>query len=638
MADRIKNYQQGADEISILKDIRATLGVTPSSYTPDATEVTRDRVVTFAQAEEELSVLGDIQTGMQQFVADTKFQVGENTGDIANIKALLQGQLYNYQTDSTVAYTKTVPSGALPYAGIETLGGRTVVWNQQCKTTRSGETKNGITFTNNGDGSWTINGTAEASSNVYFDVITLNLDHKYLLRGCPAGGSSSTYYLGFNGHDTDTGSGGIETPTSVTTGNFRFNFHTGDSFDNVTVYPQIFDLTLMYGSGNEPTTVAEFEAMFPADYYPYNAGTLLSAGVTEVESVGVNMMPPAPAGTQIVNGITATSDGAGTYKISGTATASTYIYFDIPTFTTPVSAGRGGEYVFALNNSVNSYAVNFKFYNGTTQVDSWGTVPANRYVYSYNALADKTVNRVGITVTDGETVDMEISPAFVPYKADYPTTPTSYHVFYKYVAEISMPIPAEVRALEGYGWSAGTAYNYIDYERKVFVKCVDRIVLDGTQNIVLANWRPQTNSVGWMYAYSLTNHKPPATQYTTPNIVADKVEVVSYNRIYNNDKNCISAINGTNYGLCLRIANTSLTDSTAINAYMSANPITVYYELATPVETDISAYLTDNNLVQVEPAGTVTFENQNGDDYRIPVPSDVTYMIDLQAAINDEEE
>ena len=45
----------------------------------------------------------------------------------------------------------------------------------------------------------------------------------------------------------------------------------------------IFDLTVMFGSGNEPTTVEEFEAMFPEDYYPYNAGEIVSAGVTEVE-------------------------------------------------------------------------------------------------------------------------------------------------------------------------------------------------------------------------------------------------------------------------------------------------------------------------------------------------------------------
>lgn len=44
----------------------------------------------------------------------------------------------------------------------------------------------------------------------------------------------------------------------------------------------IFDITQMFGAGNEPSTPKEFEAMFPADYYPYNAGELMSAPVNEV--------------------------------------------------------------------------------------------------------------------------------------------------------------------------------------------------------------------------------------------------------------------------------------------------------------------------------------------------------------------
>lgn len=35
----------------------------------------------------------------------------------------------------------------------------------------------------------------------------------------------------------------------------------------------IFDLTVMFGSGNEPTTVDEFKALFPKSYYSYNDGS-----------------------------------------------------------------------------------------------------------------------------------------------------------------------------------------------------------------------------------------------------------------------------------------------------------------------------------------------------------------------------
>jgi hypothetical protein len=51
----------------------------------------------------------------------------------------------------------------------------------------------------------------------------------------------------------------------------------------------------------------------------------------------------------------------------------------------------------------------------------------------------------------------------------------------------------------------------------------------------------------------------------------------------------------------------------------------VYYALATPIETDISA-LIDDNAIEVESGGSLTFENTNGDSYRIPVPSNVVTM------------
>ena len=37
---------------------------------------------------------------------------------------------------------------------------------------------------------------------------------------------------------------------------------------------QLFDLTLMFGSGNEPETCEEFRSMFPEDYYSYDSSTI----------------------------------------------------------------------------------------------------------------------------------------------------------------------------------------------------------------------------------------------------------------------------------------------------------------------------------------------------------------------------
>lgn len=50
----------------------------------------------------------------------------------------------------------------------------------------------------------------------------------------------------------------------------------------------LIDFTLMFGSGNEPSTAEEFEAMFPLDYYDYNAGGLLNNNMTHFVSSGTD--------------------------------------------------------------------------------------------------------------------------------------------------------------------------------------------------------------------------------------------------------------------------------------------------------------------------------------------------------------
>ena len=79
------------------------------------------------------------------------------------------------------------------------------------------------------------------------------------------------------------------------------------------------------------------------------------------------------------------------------------------------------------------------------------------------------------------------------------------------------------------------------------------------------------------------------------------------------------------------VRNDAYTDASTFTTAM--NGVYLYYELATPVEVDISEYLTDDNLINVEAGGTLTFPNSNGDDYQIPVPSEETYMVDLQASL-----
>ena len=239
----------------------------------------------------------------------------------------------------------------------------------------------------------------------------------------------------------------------------------------------VCDLTLCFGSGNEPSTTAEFETMFPAEFYAYSAPTLLSAGVTSVVSK--------------------------------------------------------------------------------------------------------------------DSTDTEIA---------------------------SYPIPAEIQALEGYGWSAGSAYNYIDYENKKFVQKVGSVDL-GTLSWYLRN---ETSSrQAWMASLSnIPNIKIVSSNYEKPNFTTDKFITVVGESTWT-PYVITQYLESLGNGLVAAVKPSEFANATEFIASVSGKYL--LYELETPVETDISAYLTDD-IIDVEAGGSLTFPNQHGDDYKIPVPVELEYI------------
>ena len=88
------------------------------------------------------------------------------------------------------------------------------------------------------------------------------------------------------------GNGLLQTISQGTATHYLYNirFKEGTVTDGLVFTPQLFDLTQMFGSTiANSMTAAQFEAMFPSDYYPYNAGQLISCGPTAVVSTGFNL-------------------------------------------------------------------------------------------------------------------------------------------------------------------------------------------------------------------------------------------------------------------------------------------------------------------------------------------------------------
>ena len=506
-------------------------------------------------------------------MADHLAQIDENTTDIgiadkriSNIGKLLQGNLYDYQTDSTSAYIKSIPAGAMPYAGLEKVGGKTIVWNQVVNPAdienRGTISSVGLTQTTDGNGSITIDGTTTQANNIHFiskgsSIGWFIVGHKYIFANSQYG---EGYALTINAIDGSLISSVWSSPSVFTLNKkvyqMRLQFDSGITFINVTLRPTVFDLTLMFGAGNEPSTLEEFQQMFPADYYEYNAGELLSAGVTEVVSQGRNLVNINEAGVpsstnsykttkrilptgKYIRGMAYDNyydPSRGIYTINGNSIsvkpqAGYTVGF-------PFNCESGERFYFSCDSELTSFNYSILWYkkDGTPFAHA-----DNRFTKNFTITVPSQAKQGVVLIYEEGTysnVQLEkgsTATAYSPYMSD------------------TYPIPASIQSLEGYGWSAGSAYNYIDYERKMFVQNVgSRAYASGDES------------------------------------------------------------------------------NTAVTTDMT----TTYYPLATPVETDISAYLSDDNLIEVEAGGTLTFENQHGDDYQIPIPSEEEYMIDLQEAIN----
>ena len=394
-------------------------------------------------------------------------KIAENTAEISAVKLtdkeltrrvnalydIGQGVTHKFETDSDTAYVKTIPTGA-KLMSVKNIGGRSIVWNQLCDTVLDN-------FSDTVSAVYHEYGICKFTANVGDKICIYSggINGTYAANGAYVAGFIGSAYIEFFGKQIVqcTENGNCIVYLRLRGG--------GSTYSNVSVRPEFFNLTKMFGSGNEPSTVEEFEAMFPAAYYPYNAGEVVSSGTEEV-AVGDN----------------------------------------------------------------------------------------------------------------------------------------------------AYPIPEAIKALPGYGWSAGTARNYVDYENKKYVQCVNSVDL-GTKNWLMYKDGDYTP---FFYLNGISDIRG-----GTPNFLCSKYQ---YAKIGVTDNvTGLYVLEST----IVRVRDTAYTDAAAFKQAMQG--VMLYYELATPIVTDISTLIDDDFLrnLTVEAGGSITFKNSNGDDYRIPVPNEEEYIVKL---------
>lgn len=541
-------------------------------------------------------------------------KIAENTADIASIKLndkemkrrvdalydIGQGITHKFETDSDTAYAKTVPTGA-KLMSVKSVGGRSIVWNQLVKPVPAVVTGAGVKATFSDDGIITLNGTATTTgSAVSVQPVKNQKGHKYLMIANPLSGVYGKDQLQFSSQSYGQDSTGHGTIITNESSNEKWYYtlyvYEGVTYDNVKLQPQIFDLTAMFGSGNEPSTVEEFEKMFPADYYPYNAGEIISADTESIIEQGANLY----YGTDMLK------CGSDDYEyIANSYRCKAIKLKPNTTYTLSFTSDKTSEIILLMNVNTVVNSQPYLDFRKTSDNRSYrtgdnGCLYVGVYAGNGNVASADVVKRLSeckIMISEGD-------------------TPTAYAPFHRN----EYAIPEAIKALPGYGWSAGTARNYVDYENKRYVQCVQSVDL-GT-----LSWRVG-DSVSFK-TFQLTGQKLTKNYDIAPNILCSKYPTKTQNELWGkiNVTGITTAANVDGY---VYLNDTAYTDAAAFQQAMQG--VMLYYELESPIVTDISTLIDDDFLrnIEVEAGGSVTFKNSNGDSYRIPVPSEEEYIVKL---------
>lgn len=551
-------------------------------------------------------------------------KIAENTADIGRVKLtdkelqrrvnalydMGNGVTHQFETDTDTAYAKTVPTGA-KLMSVKNVGGRSIVWNQLVQPTSNEITGAGVKVTFSNDGIVTLNGTATTTGNaVSVQPVKNQKGHKYLMVANPLSGVYGKDQLLFSsqsyGQDS-TGHGAIITnESSNAKWYYTLYVYEGVTYDNVKLQPQIYDLTAMFGSDNEPASVEEFEAMFPNDYYQYNAGEIVSAGTESIVEQGKNLFNKS--GKENSDAYTIPMYYNGRYKgLKIPCENGDYI----------ISTKHKSGYVSGMSKSVYVFDSEIRTDNNIT-----GLIIEHLTGYGYNV--DKTGiisvkhGYIILSVFSGESTSTDRKSFFdlCDIQIEKSSTATAYAPYHRN----EYPIPEAIRALPGYGWSAGTARNYVDYENKQYHQCVDSVDL-GT-----LTWK---NGKAVSFETRELNGRKLTKNYSVPpNFICSKYSTKTQDNLWG--KTNVTGITAdANVDGYVYVNDTSYTDATAFKQAMQG--VMLYYELESPIVTDISTLIDDDFLrnVEVEAGGSVTFKNSNGDSYRIPVPSEEEYIVKL---------
>jgi hypothetical protein len=511
-----------------------------------------------------------------------------------------------YQTDEGVAYEKIVPPNAEEYAQVERIGGMTYKSENLLPFpyTQMSHSENGGNFVALADGGIQASGTPTApvmmtlyngSASIFPRVFT------YSLQGDSANTElniSIKDSAGVQLHYAYVASGKsatIDMSSYPTAANIQFNMnkYSNNIAMSGTAYPML----------NEGSTAKSYSQYFNG---------LRNAAVSEMKSEGANYLPfPYHQKTDKTEaGVTFHIQEDGGIAVSGTPTG----YCEFSLLSRYDISQLSSKFIISIQGNLSnvSYDASLWYKDGTY------IVIVNSKLAGVDTAIDLSnyPNVSYLTLSIKRTQNGKECSGVAYPMINVGTTAAPYKPFHEGALD-SLYISEEIRLLDGYGDGVEGCPNYIDFNRKVFVKNAPRIVLDGVTN------GQKVISIG---TYN-------GLYYGTLQVLFARLAsfsmIFSHFRTDGKDVYAGKAYiaGATMRDLLMYNSDQTLTTVAAWNAWLkeqydSGNPVTFIYAMAEPIEIDISEHLPDDNFLKVEGGGVIRAVNE----YKYDAPTTINYI------------
>lgn len=282
-------------------DLNGAVNKAKADINAQGTEIITQATAQADRAQGAADGIRDTADTLQADNEHLKTELKQANRRISVLYDLGNGITHRYETDSDVAYSKDIPSGA-KVMDVKMLGGKSVVGNNITQVASIDKTDTGVYVKTNVDsGAVTINGVQAEDSPFAIalaDRIPVHANHSYFMRGAKT--TTITFRLKEDFATVTVSWKETNSKDAINVGVipagmkycvveiFSYQSNAGKRYDE-TFYPQLIDLTQMFGAGNEPT-LEQCREIFASESYPYNAGALTSADVTAVQ-VGEQVIP-----------------------------------------------------------------------------------------------------------------------------------------------------------------------------------------------------------------------------------------------------------------------------------------------------------------------------------------------------------